>query len=723
MPSLRAVISRARPTPDVPGLLVVEVTVEELDAMYTLVEQLTDAARSRRRHDLFTGIRADLCVAIDGFYPGTRRGCAPLTRRGQRRRACCSGRQAKLGMERADLIGKQLADARLWPAMDDQLCHHVQIGARVDPVRDAGADEGEDRGRALAAEVAVGEEPVLSSEDQRPQLALDPVVGQLDPTVGQEENEPVPRAQEIADGVAERRLGRVDLVLFVEPGAQLLERGCAVLAPTAQPLVGGLVEHGREALDSEEAAEDAQGHEGERVAAARAGDKAPPPMSPTPGALATRAFEEVDDAGAVALHRAAKVFAEEVLDALGIAVLRVEEGHPLLTAHPAPHRAIADAERVVLVEHRQPAGVGREQRPGLRLLADQDSDGLEQIDARRHAPPERLRRDVDAAPLEAAALALGGLVLHELVGDGFDDQRVAKLATLDDRRRCRGRHDRVVVRTGDALVLALDDVDARGLDLEDLARLVSDRRHLAPAQRADTLLRRYRVDYLHAWQVCGRRRAPRVLPLAALLRLRLLVLLARRRRSRRRVDHEREQVLSFEPLQRLGARTRPAKTRELLGQVEVDLPHAADEGHDRGDELDELERLDHLLDPRANIGAVRHERRGDHGLLGRGHLRPEMGCRGEMSSARGKENALDVRRPSQAPSAGGAARRRDRSLPGSAPGRQPRSWPPTAPHRPRASGGTGRAPGAWSTSRSRCDPSTRCAPDRIAGRRRHRDGR
>jgi hypothetical protein len=67
MPSLRAVISRARPTPDVPGLLVVEVTVEELDAMYTLVEQLTDAARSRRRHDLFTGIRADLCVAIDGF--------------------------------------------------------------------------------------------------------------------------------------------------------------------------------------------------------------------------------------------------------------------------------------------------------------------------------------------------------------------------------------------------------------------------------------------------------------------------------------------------------------------------------------------------------------------------------------------------------------------------------------------------------------------------------
>jgi hypothetical protein len=65
--SLRAVISRARPASEVPGLLVVEATVAELDAMYTLVEQLTDATRSRRRRDLFTGMRADLCVAIDGF--------------------------------------------------------------------------------------------------------------------------------------------------------------------------------------------------------------------------------------------------------------------------------------------------------------------------------------------------------------------------------------------------------------------------------------------------------------------------------------------------------------------------------------------------------------------------------------------------------------------------------------------------------------------------------
>jgi hypothetical protein len=66
-PLLRAVISRARPAPDVPGLLIVEATVEELDEMYTLVEHLEAMTRGRRRRDLFRGMRADLSVAIDGF--------------------------------------------------------------------------------------------------------------------------------------------------------------------------------------------------------------------------------------------------------------------------------------------------------------------------------------------------------------------------------------------------------------------------------------------------------------------------------------------------------------------------------------------------------------------------------------------------------------------------------------------------------------------------------
>lgn len=67
LPSLRAVIARASPAAEIKGLLVLQATVDELDAIYTLVEQLTDATRNRRRIELLDGLRADLCGAMDGF--------------------------------------------------------------------------------------------------------------------------------------------------------------------------------------------------------------------------------------------------------------------------------------------------------------------------------------------------------------------------------------------------------------------------------------------------------------------------------------------------------------------------------------------------------------------------------------------------------------------------------------------------------------------------------
>lgn len=63
-PSLRAVIARASPAAEIKGLLVVQATLDELDAIYTLVEQLTDATRSRRRIEVLDGLRADLCGAM-----------------------------------------------------------------------------------------------------------------------------------------------------------------------------------------------------------------------------------------------------------------------------------------------------------------------------------------------------------------------------------------------------------------------------------------------------------------------------------------------------------------------------------------------------------------------------------------------------------------------------------------------------------------------------------
>lgn len=67
LPSLRAVVSRASPAAQLKGLLILQATVDELDEIYTLVEHLTDATRSRRRIELLDGLRADLCGAMDGF--------------------------------------------------------------------------------------------------------------------------------------------------------------------------------------------------------------------------------------------------------------------------------------------------------------------------------------------------------------------------------------------------------------------------------------------------------------------------------------------------------------------------------------------------------------------------------------------------------------------------------------------------------------------------------
>ena len=67
IPELRAIVARGYPRAAIEGLLVVEATVEELDEMYTLVEELTDIARSRKRIEMLDGLRASLSTSIDGF--------------------------------------------------------------------------------------------------------------------------------------------------------------------------------------------------------------------------------------------------------------------------------------------------------------------------------------------------------------------------------------------------------------------------------------------------------------------------------------------------------------------------------------------------------------------------------------------------------------------------------------------------------------------------------
>lgn len=68
IPALRAVVSRAMPVDEESDeLLLLRATVDELDSIYTLVEELTDATRSSERLDLLDDLRASLCTSMDGF--------------------------------------------------------------------------------------------------------------------------------------------------------------------------------------------------------------------------------------------------------------------------------------------------------------------------------------------------------------------------------------------------------------------------------------------------------------------------------------------------------------------------------------------------------------------------------------------------------------------------------------------------------------------------------
>lgn len=67
LPALRAIVARTSPVAEVPGFLRIDATLAELDDVYSLVEELTDGTRSRRRIDLLEELRGSLCDAMDRF--------------------------------------------------------------------------------------------------------------------------------------------------------------------------------------------------------------------------------------------------------------------------------------------------------------------------------------------------------------------------------------------------------------------------------------------------------------------------------------------------------------------------------------------------------------------------------------------------------------------------------------------------------------------------------
>ena len=213
-----------------------------------------------------------------------------------------------------------------------------------------------------------------------------------------------------------------------------------------------------------------------------------------------------------------EVLAEEALDAVGVADRRVEEGDPALV--PTQHH-IVPLRMPSGGRGRAPAGRWRRWRAArARASACGSCARRGRADrSRADAAPERLRRDVDAAACEAAALPLDGLVLEVLVADRLDDERVAELAALDDLRRRLGRHDGVVVRAGDALVETLLDEERAGRTL----RISHARGRRSSSREPHSGQMRCSggtgLNTATRLQVRRRRGAPRVLPLRLFLGL------------------------------------------------------------------------------------------------------------------------------------------------------------------------------------------------------------
>jgi len=67
-----------------------------------------------------------------------------------------------VGVGGDETIGQEVAKLALGPALGGE----VQIGARIHAVCDAGADDGENVGRTLAAEIFPGKKPVTTTKDE-----------------------------------------------------------------------------------------------------------------------------------------------------------------------------------------------------------------------------------------------------------------------------------------------------------------------------------------------------------------------------------------------------------------------------------------------------------------------------------------------------------------------------------------------------------------------------
>lgn len=176
-----------------------------------------------------------------------------------------SGGLGQLGQEQgrrcdplltAPAIGHQLIEPTIRPPGAELGEHVAEIGVGLEAMELRRRDDGvEDRG-PLGAGVGAGEQPVVATDGDATQCALDRAVVELELPVEEEDAERSALALEVRDRLAERAFGLVAAVVLGEPRVELVQQRRRKFAAPGQPRVGVLAGLLRGALDPVEALDD-----------------------------------------------------------------------------------------------------------------------------------------------------------------------------------------------------------------------------------------------------------------------------------------------------------------------------------------------------------------------------------------------------------------------------------------------------------------------------------
>src|SRR3990167_3946420 len=122
-------------------------------------------------------------------------------------------------------------------ALDDAGDDLGEVALRVDAVELAGLDERGQDGPVFAAAVGAGEQGVLAVQGDGSDGPLDDVGVHFDAAIMQEEAQPLPSGERVADRLGELALLADALELGLYPGPQGLGQRQAVLLAHTPPLV------------------------------------------------------------------------------------------------------------------------------------------------------------------------------------------------------------------------------------------------------------------------------------------------------------------------------------------------------------------------------------------------------------------------------------------------------------------------------------------------------